>query len=196
MTIPRNTPPTTSTPGFGTGLPLGMVRVQRGQLVAVAVIGIVLGVIGLIFTDATLLTVAVLFGSYLIASGIFRITAALIDDTLSTGLRWFTGVMGLFVIIAGILCLANPYESLVVLALVIGIGWIAEGVVDMMVGLRSTGTPRVLGLVSGIISIAAGVAMFVLPAAGIASLVLIGSVLLIVVSVTTLLTLRRKNPAK
>lgn len=179
----------TSDAGLGPGMPLGMLKVHRGQLMAVAAVGLVLGVIGLFFPGATLLTVAILFGSYLIASGIFRITTAFIADHLNAGLRLLTGVLGLVIVIAGILCLANPFDAIVVLALVIGIGWIAEGVIDFMAGLRGAIAPRWLGFVSGIVSIAAGVAMFVLPAAGVAALVLIGSALLIAVSITTFLTL-------
>ncbi|MBC7724986.1 MAG: DUF308 domain-containing protein [Burkholderiaceae bacterium] len=185
------TSPGTGAPQQFLGLPIGLIKVHRGQLIAVAVIGIVLGAIGLVFPGATLLTVAILFGSYLIASGIFRITAALVADSLTTNLRWFTGVMGLLVIVAGIFCLANPFESLVVLALVIGIGWIAEGLIDFLGALRGSIVPRWLGFVSGVIAIAGGVAMFVLPAAGLSALVTIGSVILIVVSVSTLLTLPR-----
>lgn len=195
MTSPANTSPPSPRPaGLGDTLP-GLLKVHRGQLVAVAVIGVVIGLIGLVFPGATLLTIAILFGSYLIASGIFRITAAFIAGGVAGGLRWFNGVLGVIVVIAGILCLANPFSAIFALAFVIGIGWIAEGVIDLMAALRGSVTPRWLGILSGVVSIAAGVAMFVLPAAGIASLVFIGSILLIAVSVTTLLTLPRRPKA-
>ncbi len=176
-------------------MPAGMLKVHRSQLIVVAIVGVVLGLIGLVFPGATLLTVAIVFGIYLIASGIFRITAAFIADRLNPGLRWLTGILGVLIIVAGIFCLSNPFDALGILAIVIGFGWIFEGVIDFMSGLRGTVRPRWLGFVSGIVSIAAGVAMFVLPAAGITSLVLIGSVLLIVVSATTLLTLPRGQKA-
>ena len=187
----RLTNAATDKAGFLPGIPVGVLKVHRGELVAVAVIGLILGLIGVFFPGATLLTVAILFGSYLIVSGIFRITAAFVADKLNTRLRWLTGIMGLLVIVAGIFCLSNPFNSLTVLALVIGIGWIAEGIVDFMAGLRSTVTPRWLGFVSGVITIAAGISMFWLPLAGLSVLVTVGSVLLIVVSVTTLLTIPR-----
>jgi uncharacterized membrane protein HdeD (DUF308 family) len=183
-TTPPSPAVTTERPWMG--------RVHRGQIVAIAVIGILLGIIGLIFPGATLFTVAVLFGSFLVASGIFRIMAAVTADALSTPLRWLSAVLGVFVVIAGIVCLANPWRSLIVLAFVIGIGWIADGVIDFMAGLRSAIRPRWFGFVSGIVSIAGGVAMFVLPAAGVVALVTIGAVLLIVVSVTTLLMIPRR----
>lgn len=171
----------------------GLLRVHRGQLMAVAVIGLILGVIGLLFPGATLLTIAVLFGIYLIASGMYRITAAFVANNLDSSMRWVTGSLGLLVVIAGILCLSNPFQSLVALAIVIGVGWILEGIIDLVGGVRGTIRPRWFGWVSGIVSMAAGVAMFVLPAAGIFSLVAIGAILMIAVSITTLLTLPRKN---
>jgi uncharacterized membrane protein HdeD (DUF308 family) len=189
------TSPANGSPGQLPGLPVGVLRIHRGELVAVAVIGIVLGVIGLFWPGVTLLTVAIIFGSYLIASGIFRITTALVADRLSTGLRWLTGLMGLIIIVAGIICLANPFGSLVVLAFVIGIGWVAEGVVDIIAAVRGTGTPRWLGWASGIVSIIAGIVTFVLPALALATFVTIGSILLIAVSVSSLLTLPRSRKA-
>lgn len=185
------TMPNTSTPGLPLGLLVGVYRIHRGELIAVAFIGIVLGVIALVWPGATLLTVAIIFGSYLIASGIFRITAAFVADRLSTGLRWLTGLMGLLVIVAGIICLADPFESLVVLAFVIGIGWLAEGIIDIMAGVRRAVMPRWLAFVSGFVSILAGLTMFVLPVLAIAAFVTVAAVLLIAVSVSTLLTLPR-----
>jgi uncharacterized membrane protein HdeD (DUF308 family) len=167
-------------------------KVYRGHIVGIAVIGLILGVIGLVFPGPTLFTIAILFGSFLVASGIFRIVSAVVAHEASTPIRWLSAVMGIFVVIAGILTLAHPFASIVATAFVIGIGWVLDGVVDFMLGLRGAVRPRWLGFVSGIVSIAAGVAMFVLPAAGIASLVLIGSALLIAVSLTTLLTLPRR----
>ncbi len=179
--------------GYVPGSPFDLLKVHRGEMIAVAVIGVILGVIGLIFPGPTLLTVAILFGVYLILSGVFRITTALVADRLSIGLRWLTGTMGLLVLIAGVFCLSNPFRSLGVLAFVIGVGWIAEGIIDFMAGLRSTVTPRWLAFVSGILAIAAGISMFWLPLAGLSVLVVVGAILLLIVSATTLLTLPRRS---
>jgi len=172
-----------------------LLRIHRGQLVGVAVIGLVLGVVGLLFPDATQLTVSLVFGTYLIASGVFRITAAFVATTVDVSMRWVGGLLGLLVVITGILCLSNPFQSLIALALVIGIGWILEGIIDLVGGVRGSVHPRWFGWLSGIVSMAAGVAMFVLPAADTRSLVEIGAILMIAVSITTLLTLPRKVAA-
>lgn len=170
-----------------------LLHAHRGQLMAVAVIGVVIGVIGLLLPGATLLTVAVLFGVYLIASGMYRLMSAFVSNALDSPMRWVTGALGLLIVVAGILCLSNPFTALGALAFVIGAGWIFEGLIDLTGGVRGTIHPRWFGWLSGIVSIAAGVAMFVLPAAGISSLVAIGAILMIAVSVTTLLTLPRRG---
>jgi uncharacterized membrane protein HdeD (DUF308 family) len=172
--------------------PLGVLTIHRGQLVAVAVIGLILGLIGLFFPRATLLTVAILFGIYLVASGIFRFTAALVAQNLSTGARWLTGVLGILVVIAGIICLSNPFRALIVLAFVIGIGWVAEGILDLMAGIQGSVHPRWIAILSGVVSLVAGIIVFVLPAAGVATFVFIAAIMLIAVSLTTLLTLPRR----
>jgi uncharacterized membrane protein HdeD (DUF308 family) len=173
--------------------PTGFITVHRGEIVALAVVGIVLGVVALIWPGATLITVAIIFGIYLIASGIFRITAAFLSHDAGTGLRWLTGILGALVLAAGVYCLASPERSLVVLAFVIGFGWIAEGVIDLMAGIQGVVSPRWLAIVSGVVSIVAGIVVFTLPTLAVTAFLAFGAVLLIIVSISTLLTLPRKN---
>jgi uncharacterized membrane protein HdeD (DUF308 family) len=159
--------------------------------VAVAIIGVILGLVGLFLPGATLLTVAILFGIYLVASGIFRINSALLSHGLSAGVRWLTGLLGVVIVVAGVICLSDPAQSLTVLAYVIGIGWIAEGIADMMAGIQGSIRPRWLGWVSGVVSVIAGIITFVLPAVALTTFVFIAAILLLCVSITTLITLPR-----
>jgi uncharacterized membrane protein HdeD (DUF308 family) len=175
------------------GAPLGFLTAHRTEVVAVAVVGLVLGIVALVWPGATLLTVAVLFGIYLLVSGLFRITTALLVGPAAGGHRWLGGVIGVLIVIAGVYCLVNPAGSLAALVFVIGFGWVAEGVVDIMAGIQGIVSPGWLGIVSGIVSIIAGVIAFTLPGLAATTFLTIGAVLLIAVSVTTLLTLPRKN---
>jgi uncharacterized membrane protein HdeD (DUF308 family) len=167
--------------------------IHRGEVVAVAIIGLVLGIIALVWPEATLVTIAIVFGIYLVSSGIFRITVALLSHDSTTSLRWLSAVLGILVVAAGVYCLASPERSLAVLAFVIGFGWVAEGVIDIMAGVQGVVSPRWLALVSGVVSIIAGIVAFLLPGLAIATFLLFGAILLIVVSVSTLLTLPRRN---
>jgi len=173
--------------------PGSFLLVHRGEVVAVAVVGLVLGIVALVWPDATLTTIAIIFGIYLVTSGIFRITVALLPHPGGTGLRWLSGILGLLVTAAGIFCLASPEKSLVVLAFVIGFGWIAEGIIDIMAGIQGAVSPRWLAIVSGVISIIAGIVTFTLPSLAVTAFLVFGAILLIVVSISTLLTLPRKS---
>ncbi len=175
------------TPGLG-----GLLRVHRGIVVAVAVIGIVLGILGLVFPGAVLITVGLLFGSYLVVSGVFRIVSAFTGERLSTGMRWFSGILGVLILVAGVLCLANPFRSLFAIAFLIGIGWVAEGIVDIASAVQGTVQPRWYGWVSGVVAVLAGIATFLLPGLSLTLFVTVASILLIVVSISTLLMLPRR----
>lgn len=173
-------------------------KAMTGTLIAVSIIGIILGILALVWPNATLLTIAILFGSYLIVAGVFRLSAAITMDSLSTGVRWLLGILGALIIVAGIVSLANPFQSLIILAFVIGVGWILDGIADISAGIAgSTRGPRWLAVVSGVISILAGIVIFLLPGLAITAFIMFGAILLIVVSATTLLTLpfRSKHAA-
>lgn len=175
------------------GVSARFLSVHRGEVVAVAIVGLVLGIVALIWPQATLVTVAIVFGIYLVVSGIFRLTVAFLAHDTATGMRWFTGILGLLVAAAGVYCLLSPERSLVVLAFVIGFGWIAEGVIDIMAGIQGVVSPRWLAIVSGVISLIAGIVTFTLPGLAVSAFLIVGAILLIVVSVSTLLTLPRKH---
>ncbi|MBJ7289634.1 DUF308 domain-containing protein [Williamsia sp.] len=165
----------------------------RAGLISTSVLGIVLGIIALVWPGPTLLVVAVLFGISLILTGAYRLSIAFSAKGLPTGLRVVFGVVGAIILIAGVLCLFDPAESLVLLAIVIGVGWIFQGVHDLMSDRAGThNVPRWVLVLSGAISIIAGIVVITLPGLAIGTFITFGAILLIVVSVVNLLTLPRK----
>ncbi|MGY6497042.1 MAG: HdeD family acid-resistance protein [Microcella sp.] len=169
---------------------------ERSFVLATAITAIVMGVIALLWPSVTLLTVALLFGAYLIVTGIFRLVLAITSSTLSTGPRLLVGFLGVLVLVAGVLALANPAQSLVVLALVIGIGWIVDGIAAIIGGFTGrTALPRWLAIVTGVVSVLGGFVIFFVPGVAIATFVLIGGWILIAIGATTLLSLPPKPRA-
>lgn len=173
---------------------LAAARAQiRGLLIATAVLGIVVGVIALVWPGPTLLVVAVLFGISLIVTGAYRLSVAFVAHGLSTGMRLLFGALGAIILIAGVIGLFDPAESLILLALMIGIGWIVQGVHDLASHSTGThGTPRWIMIGSGIVSVVAGVVVITLPGLAIGTFLVIGAILLIVVSAVNLVTLPRR----
>ncbi|MEJ1231217.1 MAG: DUF308 domain-containing protein [Galbitalea sp.] len=89
---------------------VSILALHRGQLIAVAVIGIILGLIGLIFPTEALLFIAIIFGVYLIVAGIFRINFALTAHDLHTGIRWLAALLGLLIVATGVLWPRRPVQ--------------------------------------------------------------------------------------
>ena len=164
-------------------------KASRAWLIGIAAIAIVLGIVALLFPGVTLLTVAILFGIHLVVAGAFRLVAASIAGG-PTWMRVLLGVVGVLLVAAGVLCLANPFRSIAVLGIVIGLGWLVDGIGTIVAG--ATGRhpgPRWAPIVSGAFGAIAGVVMILLPGLGIETLVLFGAWLLIAIGLLTLLTL-------
>lgn len=171
-----------------------LVSSMRATVIGSAVVGIVLRLIALLWPGATLLTIAFFFGVSLIIAGLFRIFLGFSANSLPSRTRWLLGILGAVVVIAGIICLADPAGTLVFLAVLIGIAWIFNGVHDLMSGFAGvTGGPRWMAIVAGVISIIAGIVVFTLPGLAIATFVTVGAILLIVVSLATLFALPRRS---
>ncbi|NQX11870.1 DUF308 domain-containing protein [Microbacteriaceae bacterium VKM Ac-2855] len=179
----------TPTPGSPASGLLARSGVERGWIVAVAILAIVLGVIAFLVPGATLLTVAILFGIHLIASGVFRLIMAFTADRLPGSIRWLTGLLGGLVLVGGILCLSNPWQSLSILGIVIGAAWIVDGVASIASRATRTDQLRWLPVTAGIASIIAGVLVAIMPILALASFVTVAAILLVIVGVTTLFLL-------
>jgi len=166
------------------------VRMERGWLVAVAVVALVFGLVGLFFPAASLLTIAIVFGVYLVTAGVYRIVAAFTPGAASGGVRAFVGLIGVLVLITGIMTLSRPFAGLFALGVVIGIGWILEGVGHLaLLSTAHSGRKPWQLVVSAIIDIVAGIVMLILPGAGLQALVFTGSIILIVLAAVALVNL-------
>jgi uncharacterized membrane protein HdeD (DUF308 family) len=175
-------------PGFS-------LQLHRGETLAIAIVGIVLGVMALLWQDVTLVIVGVIFGAYLIVSGIVRIAAAVVSRHVGAGHRWLVGLLGVIILAAGLVCIVDPLRSIVLLAFVIGIGWIASGIVDLIGAAAGTLYPRWVGVVSGVFSVVAGLIALTLPVLALQAFVIVGAILLIGVSIMSLLTMPRRGVA-
>jgi uncharacterized membrane protein HdeD (DUF308 family) len=170
------------------------VVLERGFVIATAISAIALGIAALVWPGATLITAALLFGAYLVVVGIFRLVIAFTSDTLTTGVRWFIGILGVLTVVAGIIALNNLGGTLLVLTFVIGIGWILDGVASIIGGFTGrTALPRWLAVLAGLVSIAGGIVVFTLPVLAIAVFVLFTGWILIAIGVATLFTLPPKS---
>ena len=87
------------------------------MLAVLGVASLVCGVLAIVYPDITLLAVGIIFGFYLLLAGVFELVEAIVGDVASRALSAIVGVVAL---IAGLVCLRRPGESLLALIAVLG----------------------------------------------------------------------------
>ncbi|HEY0803676.1 MAG TPA: DUF308 domain-containing protein, partial [Pseudonocardiaceae bacterium] len=111
------------------------------QLTAAAgVAGIVLGVLVLVWPGATLVLVGTLFGIYLLVSGIFQIAGAF-GHHVPGHLRALGLLSGALSVFLGLICFRGPMESILLLAIWIGFGWLLRGITQIVVAASTDAMP-------------------------------------------------------
>ena len=86
-----------------------------------------LGVIVLAWPGKTLLVAGVLFGIYLVVSGVGYVFAAF-GTHAGAAMRVLSFLTGVVSLVLGFFCFRDKLESILLLALWIGIGWLFRGV--------------------------------------------------------------------
>ncbi|WP_200308139.1 HdeD family acid-resistance protein [Streptomyces adelaidensis] len=118
------------------------------------------GVIVLVWPDETLHVLAVLIGLYLLAIGAFRFVDVFARE--EHGERLPGLLLALLYVLAGVLCLRHPLQTIAALSLIVGIVWLATGILTLYTGLAAKDLPHrgfvlgvaVLGIVAGIVVLA------------------------------------------
>lgn len=105
-------------------------RLARSAWQAMVVIGlvsVVVGVVVLVWPGPTIVVLAVLFGIYLLVSGVFQLVAAF-GGHVSGGWRVMLIVSAVLSFILGFFALRHLGDAVLLMALWIGIGWMFRGV--------------------------------------------------------------------
>jgi len=109
-------------------------------ITALSVVTGVFGVIMLFWPSATVRVVAVLFGLWLLLSGMVMLLQAIFSRG-SGFLRLLLGIGGLLSVVIGGICIVNGDASVKILVVFVVIGWIANGVAYLSVGIRDKYSP-------------------------------------------------------
>ncbi|HEX4443352.1 MAG TPA: DUF308 domain-containing protein [Galbitalea sp.] len=175
-----------------TNLPRNL-DIQRAFIAFLALSAILIGIVSLLWTGPTLVVISILFGVFLIVAAVYRIAMAFENRRASAAGFVFNLLVAAVLLVTGIICLGNSAQSLGILAIVVGIGWIFDGVADLVTAaIGNTKGRRGLVALSGVVSLVAGVGFLFLPDLSLAVFVQVGAVLLILVGITALLTLPRR----
>lgn len=160
---------------------------KRALWLVFALTSLVVGILVLFWPTKSLLVLALLFGIELIVAGGVRIALA-VTDRESRGRMVFGLIMGFLTIGAGVVCLVLPGASLLILALTLAIGWLLDGVAEIVVGLQPgrPGKERFATVLFGAVSVIAGLVFLIFPAQTLLLLARFGGAALIVFAILAL----------
>jgi uncharacterized membrane protein HdeD (DUF308 family) len=132
-------------------------------LLLIGVLTVALGVIVLAWPGATTLVAGVLFGIYLVVSGVGYVFSAF-GTHGGAAMRVLAFLTGAVSLVLGFFCFRNELESVLLLALWIGIGWVFRGVTLLAAALSFDHLPaRGWQALSGAVLIIGGGVLIVHP---------------------------------
>jgi uncharacterized membrane protein HdeD (DUF308 family) len=181
----------------GLGIPSWQDRalsVERDWVITAGVVAILLGVFVIFRPRVGIATLALVFGIYLLAAGVWRLARSVTDPGKSTGRRVLGVILGIVIAAAGIFCLFFLQQSVVLLGVTLGIGIIVVGIADLFRNnAENDSTPTWVRVISGILALIVGALMCIVPFISVGVVVFFGAIVLIAVGVGGLFTLPRKE---
>jgi uncharacterized membrane protein HdeD (DUF308 family) len=143
---------------------------------------VILGLIVAFHPTGSLNVIAVLLGILMIFSGIFHIVDAV--GGAEQGRVW-RGIAGILFIVGGTVLIRHLHLSLALIGLVIGLTWVVQGVIALLVGFSaSRGGPGAWWpVVFGVISLAAGIIVISTPVGSVTTLATLMGIWFVVMGV-------------
>jgi uncharacterized membrane protein HdeD (DUF308 family) len=139
---------------------------------AAGALSVIAGVVAIVWPGITLLALALITGINMVILGAFLLGDAIADD--DRGDRTLRVVLGVVGIIAGLIVVRRPGETLLVLIMAAGIWLVLSGTVEAIRGIL-VAEQRWLRIAGGLIDIALGIAILALPELSLATVaVLVG----------------------
>ncbi|WP_437113563.1 HdeD family acid-resistance protein [Streptomyces roseoverticillatus] len=169
-----------------TDIPAGLTMLANAGwqvMVGGGVASVVLGAVVLAWPEASLTVVGVLFGIYLLVMGVFQLAGAF-GTHVPGHMRALGFVSGGLCVLLGLVAFRGPAQSVLLLALWIGFGWLLRGVMLTGTALSVPALPaRGWQVFLGIVSILAGIVVITSPFESIAVLTMVVGIMLIVMGV-------------
>jgi uncharacterized membrane protein HdeD (DUF308 family) len=167
-------------------------RAIKGVRLAFGIAGgvaVVVGALLLIWPNHTIPVLAFLFGIYLVITGGVRLVLGIFGRSLGTGHRVLNVLLGTLLVVGGVIALRDVAVAsatlLLIIAIVVGVAWIVEGIMSI----TESGASRRQGwaIAYGIISVLGGVAVLAVPTWSGFWLLMVAAVILIVLGLLGLM---------
>ncbi|KUH65641.1 hypothetical protein AU184_06190 [Mycolicibacterium novocastrense] len=146
-------------------------------------LAVILGALIWLWPGKTIVVAAIFFGAYLLVAGITQVIFAFSLD-VSAGGRVLLFISGAAALVLAVLCFRSLQESILLLAIWIGIGFIFRGVATAVSAISDPTLPgRAWEIFVGVISLIAGVVMLALPFESLAILTVVAGISLVVIGI-------------
>ncbi|MEV4556894.1 HdeD family acid-resistance protein [Kitasatospora sp. NPDC049285] len=193
MAAPYRTPDRDDVPGPFQQL----AKVTWQAVLAGGLVSLALGIVVLAWPKETLMVIGILFGLYLLVIGIVQLVAAF-GTHVSTAMRVLAFISGAICVLLGLLCFRSAAQSVLLLALWIGIGWLFRGITQLAAVASDPQMPaRGWQGFIGALNMLAGIILMVWPANTITVLAVLAACGLLVIGVVEIvLAMKIRGGAK
>ncbi len=147
------------------------------------ILALALGILTLVWPGISILVAAIVFGAYLLVTGIAQVFFAF-SLHVSAGGRVLLFISGAASLILALLCFRSLYNSILLLAIWIGVGFIFRGVATAISAISDPTLPgRAWEIFLGVISLLAGIVLIASPFESIGVLALVVGIWLVIIGV-------------
>ena len=170
--------------------PTGMPRPEESPLhrlamhtwktfVGLGVLGVVVGVVALVWPLQTTVVLGVLFGIYMVLRGLFGLTVGMIAPMYGWA-RAALVISSVLSFVLGLLCFRSDFQSVLLLGIWIGISFLMNSFSALVAGSSAAPQPgRGWAIVSAVMGIIAGMILIASPIESVTLLVWVAGVFLV-----------------
>lgn len=146
----------------------------------VGLVTLALGIVVTLHPSTSINVIAVLLGVLLVVAGVFHLIRAL--DRGAPGRGW-SAIVGLAFVVLGVVLIRHLHLTRALIALLIGVIWIVQGVAELLTASDPDRPGRGWSVAFGLISLAAGIVVIVVPTGSLNALALLLGIWFIVIGV-------------
>lgn len=162
-----------------TAPPTLLPHLWKSELVS-GILAVILGILIWVWPGKSIMVAAIIFGVYLLITGIVQVIFAF-SLHVSAGGRVLLFISGAASLVLALLCFRDLMNSILLLAIWIGVGFIFRGVATTISAISDPVLPgRLWHIFIGVISLLAGIVMIASPFASLSVLALVVAIWLIV----------------
>lgn len=144
----------------------------------VGLITLALGIVVTLHPSTSINVIAVLLGVLLVVAGVFHLIRALDRDARN---RAWAAVVGLAFIVLGVVLIRHLHVTRALIALLIGLIWIVQGVAELLTATDRDRPGRAWSAVFGAVSLAAGIVVIAVPTGSLTALAVLLGIWFIVI---------------